>query len=214
MRSDLTELVVVLDRSYSMRQCRHAMEEGLNAFINKQKGEPGETRFTLIKFDDAYEVELAGVDINSVGHCSLQPRGNPALLDAVGKTIIDTGARLAALKEEDRPGLVAIVIVTDGEENKSKEFKLEDVKNLTKTQTEVYKWQFTYLGANQDAFGVAQGMGMSAAGAANYSADHAQMAFSAAGSNVARMRSATREGRAVDNEYTKEERKSMTGDGE
>jgi hypothetical protein len=209
MRSDLTEIVVVLDRSYSMMSCRSAMEEGLNAFVNKQKQESGETRFTLVKFDDFYEIELAGVDIKSVGHCALEPRGNTALLDAVGKTIVDTGARLAVLKEEGRPGLVVIVIVTDGEENSSKEFKLEDVKALTKQQTETYNWQFTYLGANQDAFGVAQGMGLAAAGAANYNVMHAKMAFDAAGSNVSRMRSATREGRSVENEYTAEERKTM-----
>lgn len=40
----------------------------------------------------------------------LVPRGSTALLDAIGRPINETGARLAAMEESQRPGLVVFVI--------------------------------------------------------------------------------------------------------
>lgn len=47
----------------------------------------------------------------------LLPRGSTALLDAVGRAINETGARLSKIAEAYRPGLVIFVVMTDGEEN-------------------------------------------------------------------------------------------------
>mgnify|MGYP001797460620 CR=1 FL=1 len=55
-------------------------------------------------------------------------RGMTALLDAVGKTILDVGNRLSKTSEEQRPSKVIFVITTDGMENASREFTYEKVK--------------------------------------------------------------------------------------
>jgi hypothetical protein len=88
-------------------------------------------------------------------------RGCTALLDAVGKTILDVGHRLSRTSEDERPGKVIFVITTDGLENASREFTYEKVKGLIKHQQEKYNWEFIFLGANIDVAKEADSIGIS-----------------------------------------------------
>jgi hypothetical protein len=137
------------------------------------------------------------------------PRGGTALLDAVGRAINETGERLARMPEEDRPGLVIFVVMTDGEENSSKEFSKARIKEMIQHQQEVYNWHFTFLGANQDAFAEAGGMGIDATGVAVFSPHRIAGTYKALGAKVSRMRTQQREGETVVNEFTETERKEM-----
>jgi len=210
MKIDLTEIVVVLDRSGSMSSCRKDAEGGLNTFIDKQKKEPGQANFSHWWMRSQIEFVHRGVPIADVPQCSLVPRGGTALLDAVGRAIIETGERLSKIAEDDRPGLVVFVIITDGGENSSEEFRLPQIKEMIKHQTEVYKWQFTFLGANQDAFATGSGMGIPTAACANYDEQKTSGVILTASSNVSRMRSATARGIGICNSYTDEERAAVS----
>lgn len=210
MRQDLTDITVVLDRSGSMHACQSDSEGGLNRFIDDQKKLPGEAVFTLVQFDTEYEFVHRAVPIRSVPHCTLVPRGNTALLDAVGRAIVETGERLAKTREADRPGLVVFVIVTDGQENSSREFTLAKVREMIAHQQAVYKWQFTYLGANQDAFAEAGALGIAGA-VANTTSRTQQATWSAASGHMGRMRAAARMNAPIPNAYTAEEQKEMEG---
>jgi uncharacterized protein YegL len=212
MRNDLTDITVVLDRSGSMASCRDDAENGLNHFVDEQKKAAGAATFTLVQFDTEYEFVHKGVDLKSVGRLTLNPRGQTALLDAVGRAIAESGERIKGIAENDRPGLVVFVIVTDGHENASREFTLEQVRAAIVHQQDVYRWQFTFLGANQDAFAAAGGMGIPIAAAANYTKRTAGVAFAAAASNVSRMRSMSAKGQEVQNRYTDAERADAAGD--
>jgi hypothetical protein len=110
----------------------------------------------------------------------------------------------------DRPGLVIFVIVTDGQENSSHEFSKARIKEMIDQQQTKYNWQFTFLGANQDAFAEAGGMGIHAAGVANFAPGKVMGTLVAAAQKVVRMRTQLGEGQAVSNEFTDEERKEMT----
>jgi uncharacterized protein YegL len=211
MRSDLSDITVVLDRSGSMAACKDEAENGLNHFVSEQKKAVGSARFTLVQFDTEYEFVHRGADIQTVGPHTLTPRGMTALLDAVGRAINETGERLKALPEAERPGLVLFVIVTDGQENSSHEFKSPQVREMIERQQSVYQWKFTFLGANQDAFAEAAAMGIPAAAAANYTAQNAGKAFAGAASNAVRMRTASAKGQSVANAYTDDERAAMGG---
>lgn len=193
-----------------MQSCRTDAEGGLNSFIDKQKGEPGACLFSLVQFDTEYEFLYKGTPIKDVLACALVPRGMTALLDAVGRAIVETGERLKIMDESQRPGLVVFVIITDGQENSSKEFTKAKIGEMIRHQTDVYKWQFTFLGANVDAFAEAGGIGIAAACTAGYKAEKTSGAFAAAHSNVARMRTARSSGQQVQNKYTPEERKAMS----
>lgn len=209
MKLNFSDVTVVLDRSGSMETCRTDAEGGVNTFIEEQKTHPGECAFSLVEFDTEYNFVHKAKPVAEVGRYTLVPRGNTALLDAVGRAINETGERLAALKEEDRPSLVVFVIVTDGKENASKEFNRAQIKEMIERQQRDYNWQFTFLGANQDAFAEAGSLGISLHAVGLYHTDKSQAAFVAASSNVTRMRSASASGQAVDNSYTQEELKSM-----
>lgn len=209
MKPDMTDITLVIDRSGSMEAIREDAEGGVNAFVREQAQQTGEALLTLVQFDTEYEFVHQGVPVKSAPAYKLVPRGRTALLDAVGRAINETGDRLAKMAEPDRPGLVIFVIVTDGEENSSQEFSKAQIKEMIERQQTQYRWQFTFLGANQDAFAEAGGMGIDAAGAANYSTEKVMAAFVGTSKKVARMRTQRRTGQKVSNEFTEEERKEM-----
>jgi hypothetical protein len=209
MRSDLTDITLVVDRSGSMEAVREDAEGGVNAFLREQAQQPGEALLTLVQFDTHYEFVHQGVPVKDAPGYKLVPRGCTALLDAVGRAINETGDRLAKTAETDRPGLVVFVIVTDGHENASREFSKAKVKEMIDRQQSQYHWQFTFLGANQDAFAEAGGMGIDAAGVANIAAKKVLAAMDVTSKKVARMRTQRRTGQSVDNAFTEDERTEM-----
>ena len=210
MRSDLTDITLVVDRSGSMEQVREDAEGGVNSFIAQQAKEPGEALLTLVQFDTEYEFLHKGVPISQVPKYELVPRGMTALLDAVGRAMNETGERLAKMDEADRPGLVVFVVMTDGLENSSKEFSKATIKEMIERQQQQYNWHFTFLGANQDAFAEAGGMGIHAAGVANCAIDKLDVAYRMTGAKVSRMRKQRSDGATACNAFTEQERKEMT----
>jgi uncharacterized protein YegL len=211
MRSDLTDITVVLDRSGSMQQCKDEAENGLAHFIEEQKSVPGSALFTLVQFDTSYEFVHRGVDIKTVGRHRLVPRGMTALLDAVGRAINETGQRLRALPEAERPGLVVFVILTDGYENSSHEFSRAKIKEMIEHQQNVYKWQFTFLGANQDAFAEAGHLGIPQDAAANFEQQNAALAFRGVTAKTMRMRGEMAARKSINNAFSPEEREVIAG---
>lgn len=171
--ADYTDVSVVLDRSGSMQSIKTSTINGFNQFLSDQKKLDGKILLTLAQFDDQYDVMYDGLDVQNVSDLtndSFVPRGSTALLDAVGRTICMTAERVARLNEEDRPSRVLFVIITDGGENASKEFKYASVKDLIEARKKE-GWEFLFLGANIDAPTVAGQMGIAAASAMTYAAN-------------------------------------------
>lgn len=204
MKQNYTKIVFVIDRSGSMSNIAKDMEGGLETFISEQKNNNlGQCDVSLYQFDDQYDVVYENVDLNQVKKYSLTPRGSTAMYDAIGRTINSVGENLSKMKEEDRPDRVLFVIITDGYENASKEFKDSKVKDLIKQQTEQYNWTFTYLGANQDAWAVGASLGMDQSKILNYCASSVgtMNAWGSLNSNVSRYRS-IRHGAAAAQAFT------------
>ena len=210
MRTDLTDITLVVDRSGSMISIKDDAQGGINTFIKEQAQVEGEALFSLVQFDTIYEVVHAGIPIKDVPEFSLVPRGATALLDAVGQAINVTGERLASMKEEDRPGLVTFVVVTDGQENSSKEFTREQIRTLIKHQEKQYNWKFLFLGADEASFDEAKSMGYTYANTAVYDSDNAAAMYANVSNNVKGMRSMYQSGETFDAAFTDEERKAMT----
>jgi Mg-chelatase subunit ChlD len=162
---DQTDVTVILDRSGSMEAIASDVIGGFNQFLTKQQRQRGDCRLTLVQFDDQYEVVYLAQPIAAASRLTtktFEPRGNTALLDAMGRTIDATGARLAALPEAERPNRVLLVIITDGEENASVEYTRDRVFSMISTQQDVYGWSFLFLAANQDAIAEAATIGIDA----------------------------------------------------
>lgn len=97
-----------------------------------------------------------------------QPSGGTPLLDTIGYAIVETGQKLAGFPESLRPAKVLFVIQTDGEENESKSYTRSKINEMIKLQSEMYKWEFIFLGANQDAIKSGESLGISASRSLNY----------------------------------------------
>jgi hypothetical protein len=163
MNKNLTEIAYILDRSGSMQAMVEPAIAGFNQFLREQIEAPGNARLTLVLFDNEYLVPCDGLPIEEVVELDTTtyvPRGSTALLDAIGRTINELGARLAAIPESARPGQVIIAIFTDGYENASRQFDLHKINDLITHQRENYNWQFLFLAANQDAIATAAQMGI------------------------------------------------------
>ena len=212
MRSDLTDITLVVDRSGSMDSIKSDAEGGINEFIQQQANEPGEALLTLMQFDTEYDLVHNGVNVGKVPPYQLVPRGMTSLLDAVGRSIKETGARLAAMPEQNRPGLVIFVIVTDGAENSSKEFTRADIRKMIEHQQSKYSWQFTFLAADQDAFAAGGSLGIKADGIANFSKGKMRGTYAAANAKVARMRKASAASEEIDNAFSPMELRAMSDD--
>jgi hypothetical protein len=170
-----TAIAMVLDRSGSMESIAADTIGGVNTFLTEQKRVPDPATFTLAQFDNVYEVVFEGpvAAMPLLTPATFVPRGSTALLDAIGRTIDTLGGKLATMLEADRPGKVIVVIVTDGHENASQTFTRAQVDQMITHQRDVYKWEFVYLGANQDAIDVAGQIGIPMSHAVTYTANAA-----------------------------------------
>ncbi|AIO19577.1 hypothetical protein KQ51_01703 [Candidatus Izimaplasma bacterium HR1] len=175
MKKNITEIVFILDRSGSMGGLEEDTIGGFNALIEKQRKEDGEAYLTTVLFDDRYDMINKHENIENVNPLTSKeyyPRGMTALLDAVGKTILKIKRQHERLDESEVPKNTLVVITTDGHENASKEFTYRDIRTLIKKQTDIYNWEFIFLGANIDAAKEGEKFGIRRERSVNYHADH------------------------------------------
>lgn len=178
-----TDITIILDRSGSMESVKADTIGGFNNFLGEQQKVEGEASLSLVQFDDQYEVVYEDKAIRAADRlteATFQPRGSTALFDAVGRTINSTGQRLALTAEADRPDKVLFVIMTDGFENASREFTAAQISEMINHQRYIYKWEFMFIGANQDAVLSAKEIGIPAAASLTYAANSegTQVAYS------------------------------------
>lgn len=181
-----TAIHILLDRSGSMGGARESTCKGFNDFLQEQRGvENAEAALALTQFDTEYEPnrpsngswELASevtlsplTEVPYLDYSSYEPRSGTALYDAIAKSMGDFSAAIKGRKFDQ----VIFVIMTDGLENASKEFnRFQDGKkrifDLIKQKTDTDKWQFVYLGANQDAYQESSSIGLRAGVTSGYS---------------------------------------------
>lgn len=191
MNKEYTHVAMVIDRSGSMTSCWNDVKGGYKEIVKTNKETPGKCTFTVAAFDTEYDLLEDFTDIQNVKEeISVSPRGSTALLDAVGKTIVSVGEKLAKLDEAERPEKVMIIIQTDGYENASKEFKKDDIKKLIEEQTNVYKWQFQFIGASLESVNDAVSWGINAKNASSYNVQNSDASFTLLGEKMRSARTA------------------------
>jgi hypothetical protein len=180
----VVDVVVILDRSGSMAAIRSEMQAALDAFIDEQRKEQaggnGSVLLTMVLFDDDYEVAYEALPPERCPRTTLEPRGTTALLDALGRSI--TAARGRSLEADRRPDKVVVCVITDGLENASTEWSLDQVQKLIKEARDQWGWELVYLGANQDAIHTAAKLGVAQHAAMTYAPSAA--AVGAVGRNL------------------------------
>ena len=173
-----TALLLVIDRSGSMRKIRDEMVGSITTMLREQAAQPGVLTVDVVTFDDRVETTHVRADPAQL-EVRLEPRGMTALLDAVGIGVTEFGARLAAMPEHARPGVVTVVVATDGFENASHEWTPTTVKALIDQQREQYSWDFVFLGANQDAITTGTELGFARDSSIDFDADSESLAAAA-----------------------------------
>ena len=166
------ELVFILDRSGSMGGLESDTIGGYNSMLSKQKKEKtGKVSVTTVLFDDQYELLYNQVPIEKVSPMTEKEyyvRGSTALLDAIGKTVMQVKANQDKKEIKDK---VLFVIITDGMENASREYRADQIKKLIEERKEKNNWEFLFLGANIDAIGAAQNIGIDSSRAVRFKSD-------------------------------------------
>jgi hypothetical protein len=126
------------------------MEGGLTTLLEEQMAEPGLLTVDMFTFDTQVERVCSIADPTTV-NVLIEPRGSTALYDAIGISVTEFGRTLEAMPEHARPETVQVIVVTDGHENASVEWRASAIKDLVTKQKDEYQWDFVFLGANQDA---------------------------------------------------------------
>jgi uncharacterized protein YegL len=174
MKKGLTELVFILDKSGSMGGLETDTIGGYNAMLQKQKDIQGDCRITTVLFDNRFDLLHDRIDIRAGGPITENEYcvgGSTALVDAIGRTIHKIGNAQKHTAEEYRAEKVMVVIITDGEENSSRKYGAEQVRQMISRQKTHYGWEFIFLGANIDAAETASRLGIERDRAQNYNAD-------------------------------------------
>ncbi len=168
-----TLVTFILDESGSMDSCKTDTIGGYNQYIKKLQADGKDILFSLTKFDSMHITRvLDGTNVKEVPALTdktFTPGASTPLYDAIGKTIQGTN--------ETKRNIVCI-IMTDGEENSSTEHTKATVEKLIKEKTK-QGWTFVYLGANQDAWAVGQGMGIAKGNVKNYDVTKTKGVFGA-----------------------------------
>ncbi|MEZ5946655.1 MAG: vWA domain-containing protein [Hyphomonas sp.] len=170
MAQPKTHSYILLDRTGSMSSIWVEALSSVNAYaggISSQAGDI-EPDITLAVFDaqDGLQFDVLRRSVKASGWQNVtnneaSPRGMTPLFDAI--------ARIIALAEADNPDKAVIVIMTDGEENASREVKKEGVKAAL-DRVEKRGWEVVFLGAEFANFADADAVGI---------ASHRSMAMSA-----------------------------------
>lgn len=211
--TNYTDVTFLLDRSGSMSATRNATLDGFNEFLQTLKRDAkGKVSITFARFDDVYElVRSAPLEaFTNLTSDEFQPRGMTRLHDAIGKTIVDLGARLAAMPDGLRPAKVQVVILTDGGENDSREYR-DKVRAMIEEQKAKYSWDFVFVGANQDAIATGSSLGIAASKSMSYAqnAGGTRAVFSSLASYTVNTANAAGAAAVMSNSFTAEDRKKQ-----
>lgn len=174
-------VAILLDRSGSMEICRDPTIGAVNEYINSLKSEAEvEARVTLVQFDshNPHEVVFEAqpiADVQPLTRETFVPRASTPLNDAIGKLVERVDK--AELRANEN---VAVVIVTDGQENASQEFTAPACKALLAGRQKDKNWLVIYLGANQDAFAEGSRVGTQMANTMTFDAGNIDVAMKSA----------------------------------
>jgi hypothetical protein len=155
---------VILDKSGSMSTKVQDVIGGFNLYLDELAKEPAvEYGFSLTLFDTFVELKYKAVPLAGVpklDDSTYRPSGNTALYDAVGNTVQTVNT--------DGFDKVITVIMTDGEENSSREWTMQAISELIRSKEAAGNWTFVFLGANLDAFTQGISLGVAMANSVRY----------------------------------------------
>ena len=142
--ANTTEMVFIIDKSGSMSGLESDTIGGFNSNIKQQRETGENVLVSAVLFDTTFKTLYDRVNISEIENMTTKdycPGGGTALCDAVGNTINRIKYAQQYLKVEERPNKTMFVIITDGQENSSREFSSAKVKELITEQKQKHDWE-------------------------------------------------------------------------
>lgn len=152
-------VVIVLDQSSSMLSIQDEIIDAMNKQLDQIKEETGDMKTTLsfVVFDSDVSERFWKKNIHQ---CTMKdfiysPCGMTAMYDGVGYTL----KKMIDEDNGDEKTSYLVIVVSDGQENASKEYHSENIASMVSEAESTNRWTFNYLGANQDLGDVSKHMG-------------------------------------------------------
>ncbi len=146
-----------------------------NKFIEKQKREnSGAVYVSVVLFNQDREVLYNRVGLYGVRPMTLEEfsaGGSTSLYDALASGIHYIGKAYKYARPADVPGKTIFVVITDGEENSSRLYRLDEVRKMVEREIREYGWEFLFFGSNIQAKEVAKALGIKEENAVDYICD-------------------------------------------
>lgn len=167
-KKDKLSVYILLDRTGSMQVRWVEALSSVNAYVEKLAKDKAKAAVTLALFDrhangpqfDVIRDKQSPADWKPVSDADATPRGDTPLYDAVGK--------LVNLAEQENSEKAVLVVMTDGQENSSREMTRESAKAALE-RCKRRGWQVVFLGADFDAVTQASTVGVMRANSLNMS---------------------------------------------
>lgn len=177
-KGEKTHIIAIIDKSGSMHQVMNDAIGGFNKFLETQKKLKDKATMNVVLFSShdkitpLYDDKILDVkDIQELNNKTYVPEGSTALNDAIVQSMTSFKLKENDMKKSQRPDKVLVIIVTDGEENASREYpksKVDEVKKLI-TKRKEENWQFMFLCSTEDAALTGEALGVSKGNTFQYS---------------------------------------------
>lgn len=157
------DVVFILDKSGSMGGQEENTISSFNEYLEKEKKNNYKTNITTVLFSDSYSILHDRVDVKKMKKLTNKEYfvgGCTALYDALGNTIHSFES-----KDTDK---VLFIIITDGYENASREYHIDDIKKLIKKH---FDYEFIFVGADIDSYAAGNNIGIKKDNIANFKKD-------------------------------------------
>ena len=146
--------LIILDESGSMESIKKETISGFNEVVQTIKSSQEEYKdqknyITLVSFNTMGIKTVLNLvpaaELNEINGQNFRPNASTPMLDAIGFSC----SRLRHALSEKTDYKVLVTILTDGEENSSREYSYPAIKRLIE-ELRGEGWVFTFMGANID----------------------------------------------------------------
>jgi len=180
-----THYLLILDESGSMGNVRESTFNGLNEQIqtikNLSSQYPDQKYYiNIVKFSDNVSPLIENIEASQAKEFKVSdysPNGMTALHDAIGVSVNNLNSRIQS-RINSGEASAFVVILTDGDENVSREYNAAKIKTLITDLEKGGMWTFSFIGANQDSVLTAKNLGVNVSNTINYTASSAGTSLS------------------------------------
>lgn len=183
------EIILVLDRSASMREMQQHIISGFNKFILEQKEYSLSTNITFSIFNRVNNILLNRVSLSEIRNNFLsidnyRPCGSTSLFDSVAATIKEVNNTF----DHDPYKKALVILITDGEDNSSETYKRQQIQDLVKFYKNTFNWHFILASTNQAMKKISEELGFNNSVISNLDQNNIEKMFSSISKEVLKYR--------------------------